>query len=115
MNVKTRVGRTCEKSRAGVSPAPAGGKTVSREANLTGPEDQPASCRGASDRSLRRLAQLLSNVQDRRQNGESRSCAESSPSPRDEGVGRGTGRGEVPLNAVRRRPQSLQRCLSPWP
>ena len=42
---------------------------------------------------------LLSSPQDRRQNEESGFYAVSSPSPRDEGVGRGTGE---PVNTARK-------------
>ena len=40
MNVNTGVGRTRRQGSAGVSPAPAGGKTAPRRANVTGPDDQ---------------------------------------------------------------------------
>ncbi len=58
---------------------------------------------------------LLSSPQDRRQNGESGFYAVSSPSPRDEGVGRGTGRGEVPVNTGQKRPQPVQGTPLPGP
>src|SRR5205823_6839638 len=47
---------------------------------------------------------ILSSQQDERQNEESGFYTLSSPSPRDEGVGRG----EVPVNTAPKRPRSVQ-------
>ena len=58
---------------------------------------------------------IQSSVQDRGRKEESRCHGVSSPSPRDEGVGRGTGIGEVDVNTGRRGPRLLQRSPSPWP
>jgi 4-hydroxy-3-methylbut-2-enyl diphosphate reductase len=54
---------------------------------------------------------LLSSPQDRRQNGESGFYSVSSPSPRDEGVGRG----EVPINTGQKRSQLVQGTPLPGP
>src|SRR2546425_8930838 len=62
-----------------------------------------------------KAACLLSSPQDRRQNEESGFYALSSPSPCDEGVGRGTGRGEVPVNSAQTRPQPVQGTPLPSP
>jgi sugar phosphate isomerase/epimerase len=52
---------------------------------------------------LAHAKEIPSSPQDRRQNEKSDSYAVSSPSPRDEGVGRG----EVPVNTARKRPQPV--------